>query len=144
MDNLSAFVETLQDLMLVRRIKPDDINRSTGISLSVIYTWLKKSAVPNLNSLVVLSDYFGCSVDYLCGRTEHNSVASVNPTPFPDRFRFLINKSGVSIRKLSAETRISTSGIQRFLKGTGKPLLENLVRLAVFFDCSVDYLIGRE
>jgi transcriptional regulator with XRE-family HTH domain len=144
MDNLSLFVETLQDLMLQKNVKPDDIHRSTNISLNVIYAWLRKSVVPTLNSLIVLADYFECSVDYLCGRTEHNSFSkSVVPSSFPERLRLLMTERGVPRRKLSAETKISMCGIQRFLSDTGKPLLDNLIRLAVFFDCSVDYLLGR-
>ena len=144
MDNLSVFVETLQDLMITRNVKPSDIYKATKISQNVIYAWLRKEAVPTVNTLVVLADYFGCSVDYLLGRTEHNTAKVTNPATFPDRLRLLIDKNGTPRRKLSAETKISMCGIQRFLTGTGKPLLDNLIRLAVFFDCSVDYLLGRE
>ena len=145
MDNLSLFVETLQGIMIARNIKPKDIKEVTKISLPVIYEWLKKAAVPKLNSLILLSEYFQCSIDYLCGRTYNDVfVKAANPIPFPERFRFILNKSGVPIRKLSAETKISTSGIQRFLKGTGKPLFDNLIILAAYFGCSIDYLVGRE
>jgi len=145
MNNLSVFGDSLQDLMITRNVKPDDIHKATKISLNVIYAWLRNEIMPKLNSLIILADYFDCSVDYLCGRREQDTFAkSTNPSQFCDRLRHLMNSSGISIRKLSAETKISTSGIHRFLTNTGKPLLDNLIRLTVYFDCSIDYLLGRE
>jgi len=143
MENLSNFVETLQDLMLVKNVTPANIHKDTKISLNVIYGWFRKVNIPKLNSLIVLSDYFECSIDYLCGRTEHNFFnKSLNPSTFSERFRLLIDKKKVTRRKLSAGAKISTGCIQRFLTDTGKPLLDNLIRLANFFECSLDYLLG--
>ena len=144
MNNLSAFVDSLQDLMATRNIKPIDIHKATKISLNVIYAWLRNEGMPKLNSLIVLADYFQCYVDYICGRIEQESFTiSTKLSSFSKRLRLLMSKNGVSIRKLSIEINISASNIHRFLTDTGKPLLENLIRLAEFFDCSLDYLLGR-
>jgi len=142
MDNLSAFVETLQDLMMQRNIKLVDLSKTTKITLPVFYAWFNKTAIPTIKNLIILSSYFDCSVDYLCGRTEHSIMKATNPTAFHVRFSFIMNKSGMSFRELSAKTKVSLSGLHGFVKGTRKPLLENLIRLANFFDCSLDYLLG--
>ncbi|MCL2555657.1 MAG: helix-turn-helix domain-containing protein [Firmicutes bacterium] len=142
MDNLSAFVESLQDLMTTKDIKPTDIHKATKISLNVIYAWFRHDCIPTVDSLSVLSNYFDCSVDYLCGRTEHSIIKAVNPTPFHIRFSFIMNKSGMSFRELSTKTKVSLAGLHGFIKGTRKPLLDNLIRLATFFECSLDYLLG--
>ena len=145
MEHLSAFVDSLQEIMTIRNIKPVDIHKATGISFQAIYGWLKNNIMPKLSSLEILADYFECSVNYLCGRKGKSTIIKRAVwSSFSERLRMLMNKNGISIRKLSAETKISTSGIHRFLTGTGQPLLENLTRLSVFFDCTIDYLLGRE
>ena len=144
MDNLSRFVESLQELMVQRNITPENIHQAANLSLNVIYAWQRKAAMPNLISLVTLADYFNCSVDYLCGCVEQPSfVKSDTPSSFPERFRLLLTEKGITRRRLSAQTKISMCGIQRYLTGTGRPLLDNLIKLAVFFDYSIDYLLGR-
>ncbi|MCL2555910.1 MAG: transcriptional regulator [Firmicutes bacterium] len=143
MDNLSDFVDSLQELMLEKGVKPIEIHNATKISLSVIYDWFKKKRIPNLNSLIAVSNYFECSIDYLCGRTEHNFFRkSNNLSTFSKRFRLLIEKKKVTRRKLSAEVNLSMGCIQRFLADTGKPLFYSLIRLADYFECSIDYLVG--
>ena len=145
MDNLSLLVDSLHDLMISRNIKLDDIYKATNVSPNSIYAWLRNEKIPTLKSLVLLADYFECSVEYLCGRVELDTfVRSANPSTFSERLRLLMKKNGVSQRILNADTKISTSSIHHFLTGTSKPLLDNLIKLSVYFDCSIDYLIGRE
>ena len=145
MDNLSLFVDSLQGLMAERNIKPDDIRAATKISLPVIYNWLRKSAMPTLQSLIILSGYFQCSLEYLTGRADKNYfVLPNNFKTFPERLRLLLNKNKVSIRKLAKETQIAKSAVSYFLNGSVEPLLDNLIKLANYFDCTLDYLIGRE
>lgn len=145
MDNLSLFVDTLQELMSEKNIKPADIHKSTKINLSVIYDWLKKSAVPTLKSLLILSEYFQCSVEYLLGRTEHRQCSVLaDKQTFAERLRLLLNTKKVSIRKLSNDTKTAKSAISYFLNGSVEPLLDNLIKLADYFDVTVDYLIGIE
>jgi len=145
MDNLSLFVDSLQGLMLEKNIKPDDMHKSTKISLPVIYNWLRKSAVPTLQSLIILSDYFQCSLQYLTSRSDKNYFSfPTNSETFPKRLRLFLNKNKISIRKISKETQIAKSAISYFLNGSIEPLLDNLIKLANYFDCTVDYLVGRE
>lgn len=145
MDNLAQFVDSLQGIMIEKNIKPDDLHKATKISLPVIYEWLKKSAIPTLKSLILLSDYFQCSIEFLTGRADKNSyLPTTQPHIFPDRLRLLLNKSNTSIRKLSSETKIAKSAISYFLNGSVEPLLDNLIKLATYFDCTLDYLVGRE
>lgn len=145
MDNLSLFVEALQDLMNEKNIKPVNLHNDTKINLTVIYDWLKKAATPNMKNLIILSTYFECSIEYLTGRTDNRNFAvSRNPETFPLRLRSLLKRSKISIRKISTETGISKSAISYFLNGSVEPLLDNIIKLANYFGCSIDYLVGLE
>lgn len=39
-----------------------------GLSYNTLRNWRYYSIAPSLKSLVIIADYFGVSVDYLCGR----------------------------------------------------------------------------
>ena len=44
------------------------LEKDLPVSGSVVYHWLNGKAVPTVDSLIRLSDFFGCSVDFLIGR----------------------------------------------------------------------------
>lgn len=38
---------------------------------------------------------------------------------------------------------VTVGNVQKFEYGTARPKLENVIKLADFFDVSIDYLVGR-
>ena len=46
-------------------------------------------------------------------------------------------------KKLSEATGISTGNISDWKSGRSKPTAEALILVADFFNCSIDYLLGR-
>ena len=46
-----------------------EVQKATGISSSCIYSWQKSPYFPSLDNILRLSDFFGCSVDHVIGRT---------------------------------------------------------------------------
>ncbi len=44
------------------------LQKDLDISRSLTYRWLNNKALPKIDSLIKLKNYFGCSVDYLLGR----------------------------------------------------------------------------
>ena len=55
----------------------------------------------------------------------------------------IIRKRNYSITKVSANTGINDSTLYRYLNNTLIPSLPNLISLADFLQCNLDYLIGR-
>ena len=60
---------------------------------------------------------------------------------FQDNLKDLIVESGKSLRQLEKEMGVSSSQLSRYLKGT-IPSLAVLNKIANFFDCSIDFLVG--
>ena len=56
--------------------------------------------------------------------------------------RSLLEPRGIAA-KVTAATGISSGNISDWLSGRSQPKAEALIKLADFFDCSVDYLLGR-
>lgn len=63
---------------------------------------------------------------------------------FSERLADLIFETGKIARDVAPEIGISKSTIYEYLSGTKMPTLQNLIKIADFFNCSADYLFGRE
>ena len=48
----------------------DDLAEKLGVSSSAIRQWEAGTTKPSAANLLAMSDMFGCSVDYLLGRTD--------------------------------------------------------------------------
>lgn len=60
------FVKILQE----QNITAYKLSKDTGITQGMISYWKNGERIPSAENLVMLADYFGCSVDYLLGRTD--------------------------------------------------------------------------
>lgn len=64
-------------------------------------------------------------------------------TKIPILFEVLEQKGRGAAKKLSLSTGISSGNISDWKSGKSAPTLDNLKAIADYFDCSVDYLLGR-
>ena len=143
MNILSAFSEKLHELMIENNLNTVGLQKATGCTNSNISKWLNCKKSPKIESLIILADFFDCSIDYLCGRSDNSQKAEKSNLTFQKRLFELINSSGKKVYSISKEIGMPNSQIYKFLKGQSTTLI-NLVKLAEYFNCSVDYIIGRE
>ena len=68
-------LDNLFKRMAERGLNAKRLSEATGTSTGNISDWKNGRSVPNAVSLVKLADYFGCSVDYLLGRTEKRDMS---------------------------------------------------------------------
>ena len=143
MDVLARFSERLKELMADNGLNTLSLEKATGCTNSNISKWLHCKKAPTLNSLIILSDFFECSLDYLTGRSDDMSRGTITTvSTFKDRLTALIQSSGKTVFRISKEIPIPNSQLYKFLKGQ-TPTLLTLCRIADYFDCSIDYLAGR-
>ncbi len=63
---------------------------------------------------------------------------------FGERLKMLRTENNISQNKLAKNLNISQSNISVWEAGEQYPSAENLIVLAKYFKCSVDYLLGLE
>ncbi len=145
MDILSKVSERLKDLMTEAEIKTPALAEQTKIDQSVISKFLRAERLPSAKTLVALADFFHCSTDYLLGRTDslEESAFKQRP-PFSEQLSFLLSYFHVTKYRLEKETKLTEETVNRWHKGRYEPTVESLIRLANYFDCSVDFILGRE
>ena len=145
MDILSKTSERLKDLMREADIRCVDLAKKTNLEPSVISKFLRAERMPSAKSLVTLADFFRCSTDYLLGLSDILDERTFRQRPpFNEQLNFLLRHFEVTKYRLEKGTMLSEETVNRWQKGTYEPTAESLIRLAEYFGCSVDYILGRE
>ena len=69
---------------------------------------------------------------------------SKNISEFSTRLKDLREEAGLSMIELARAIGVSDAAICKWENGQAEPKISYIVRLAEYFDCSVDYLIGGD
>lgn len=62
---------------------------------------------------------------------------------FNERLKSLRFQNGVTQKAIAEGIGVTPVSVQRFEYGTAKPKLDTVIKIADFFNVSLDYLIGR-
>lgn len=64
---MSRFAERLKEMREEKNLSQNDLSKEIKISAACINRWEKNLRVPNIDSIIILCNYFHCSADYLIG-----------------------------------------------------------------------------
>ena len=62
---------------------------------------------------------------------------------FIERLKYLRKQRNLTQEQMAENIKISLRGYRNYETGEKKPIVENLIAIADFFDVSLDYLVGR-
>lgn len=62
---------------------------------------------------------------------------------FKEIFVQYLQTKGITAYKVAKETGIPQGQMNKWKNGKGTPTAENLVKIADYLDCSIDFLLGR-
>lgn len=143
--HLIYFWECFADISAERDLDIKRISADTGIAKSRLYAFRNGKQLPSLDNALKLSEYFGCSLDYLFGFTEVCSPpAACYSAPVSERVKTAMDASSLTRYKIFRFTDISQAQLYRWYHGIQVPALSSLVVLADCMECSVDYLAGAD
>ena len=145
MKAINKFADTLNELMLLNGLSEQALSEKSGVPIACISSYVRGLQAPYIDTLIKLSDYFDCSIDYLLGRADNRKKAFSDGVDFAQRFKDLLKANDcASYSNAFGDMDISKSSFYEWKRGKSLPTLESLVKLADFFNCSVDFLLGRE
>jgi len=129
MQKISKFGERLSDFMFFAdNMTSGKLGGVLGFGRSTICQWRLGRRNPTLSNAVRLANYFGCSLDYLLGRSDDDSKFTPQPVmPFYERFISIINARRLSWYKVVKDTELSKSNIQDWRDGR-EPLFADPAR----------------
>lgn len=70
------FKEIFIKLIQKKQISGYQLSKDTGISETLISQWKSGRQLPKYDNINTLCDYFGCSADYLLGRTDNPEIST--------------------------------------------------------------------
>ena len=145
MDNLSKLSESLKELMAEHNLNQVTLAEKLCTGRTKFSDILNGKNAPNYDTFVLLVEYFNCSADFLLGIKEYPSedVQYKKVQPFNERLRAILKETGKTQYLFIKQTKISWGIFYNWLTGKSKPSADNLVKVANYFECSVDYLLGR-
>ncbi len=145
MENLSNLSESLKELMDERELNQTTLAQAMHTPRSKMSSYLTGSRMPNYKTFLDFLNFFNCSADFLLGLAEYpqEDVPYKPVPPFSERLRAMLRATGTSQYRFAKDTGISWGIFYMWLAGKAYPSMDNLVRIAAYFDCSVDVLLGR-
>lgn len=143
MRTVNVFLDNLRELMEDHEVNIPALSKAIGCNKSAVLRWFRERYLPDPETLVKLSDYFGCSADYLFGLSDSAEFIRVlDERSFYERFTELKKGLGVTDYRIAKECNLRRSTISKW-KDVELPETESLYRLAKYFNCSIEFLLGR-
>lgn len=144
MEILSNFSDSLKELITLHNLTEKSLAEKADIPVSSVSVYINGKQAPYLETLIKLADFFGCSVDFLLNRTVDKGEKQYKPCPpFSQRLNELLKESKLTFQDFQLKG-ISKSSFYVWKRGESVPTVDNLVKLAEVFECSVDFVLGRE
>ncbi|MDE6604583.1 MAG: helix-turn-helix domain-containing protein [Clostridia bacterium] len=141
----SNFVDNLNELMFDHQMTIKSFCEKLDIGKSEAYRFLRKDNLPTFSTIIKIADYFCCSMDYLLGLSPFLSEDKLNYTPpFNIAFKQILEEYNVTRYQINKHTKIANSRLDDWYYGKHSPNLDNVLKLAKYFDCTIDKLLGRE
>jgi len=145
MNILSKLSERLKDLMEEAEINTPALSAKINVEQSAVLRFIKAERLPSATSLVKLADFFNCSTDYLLGLSDTLDDRSFKQRPpFNVQLGALLKYFHITKYRLVKDTGLSEETVNNWHKGKYEPNVESLVKLANHYNCSVDFILGRE
>lgn len=143
---MNNFVEHIKNYCLENNLSLKQLAKLVKIQDSLLYKYVNGMSIPTINNLVKLSNFFGCSLNYLVGLDENPKLEklckSYKKKEFFNRYVNLLKKNNTSHYNVSKELNFAMSSFGTWKKGS-IPYLNTLIKIAQHFGVSIDYLIGR-
>lgn len=113
-----------------------------------VYAYFDDS-VPEMNSLLLMSQVLRCAPDFLLGLTPgyhseiiKNAPEEVDPGLFSERFREMLVLRRVNCHRLGEMTGTSAASVYHWRDGKSLPRANRFHAVCYTFDCSASYLMG--
>ena len=141
----SKLSEALKELMAEHGLNQSELAKAIGTCSSKLSSYITEQRAPNYQTFISLIAFFHCSADFLLGLREYpcEDIAYKPVPPFGERLRAVLQENNTTQYAFIKKSGISWGVFYNWLTGKTLPSIDNLVRIAAFFDCSVDVLLGR-
>jgi len=141
---ISNFSERLRELIFDKGLSTEQFAEAVGVAETTVYRWFKTPLQIKRSNLIKVADFFECLIEYLIGRSEDDTKIIPNKLypNFVEQIRKIMKEQNISTYKFEKTSKFKCSYFFDWQKY--EPALQTLMELSEYFDCTIDYLIGRD
>lgn len=141
---MTEFQQRLRKLMDYNQLDDIALAKNTDIEISLIYNYLRGTYLPSLENAILLANANKTTLDYLFGFSEIIDYDCPRECkPFHLRFREVLVQNQCTRYRLRVKGKFSKKSVDDWFFGRTTPNIGSLIRLAQYFNMSLDELIGR-
>ena len=137
-ESQSIFSIRLKELRISKGFTQSELCKKVGVSQNTFTNWENGSREPNFKTLRKLANVLETTIDYLLGE-EEMTVQLV----FASRLKVLRVSNGYSQTQIAQSLGTVQGVVSKYECGIREPDLKMLVKIADFYNVSLDYLLGR-
>ena len=142
---MSEFVERLKEYIKEYNLSVTSLAKNIGVTRETASHIVNEAHMPSTKAFIALVEYFNCSADYLLGRIDIPQSYSFDTVkPIGKILRKCLKDNTKKETDWQNDLNISSSLTYKWLHDKSIPTIINYIKLADYFDCSIDYLLGRE
>ena len=142
-----GFTDKINEFMLLNGYTATTLAEAISVSPSTIYNILQnRYKQPDTEIFFKLIDFFGYSADYMLGFVEFplDEVRYYPPIrTYGDKLRTLLKNKGETQKSFIENMKISSCLAYKWLSNKTLPSVEYLIKIANYFEITVDVLIER-
>ncbi len=140
---MATFGERLKELMNEGQLTSAELGKQIGYAPSGICRWYNYNKDISLDTLITLSDYFQCSLEYLAGRMETDTPYTYRKLlPFAIRLPHIMKEMGVTSYRMIKD-EVFSPAVYHYWQHGSCPRLSSLIKIANYLQCTLDHLVGR-
>lgn len=135
-------VKNLRMLRESMGLSQEKLASLTGLTSRRIFSYERESNEPDIETLALLADFFGVSIDFLVGRTSDksgsNKSSSLNLTKFGVRIRQFRESRGIERSELAKRVGVSSAYLGLIENGGKIPKLQTCLKILNALELSAD------
>ena len=128
-------------------LKQDELAKKIDVSPSAIGMYERNLREPNNEITLKLANFFEVSTDFLLGKSDIRNVEEMQKISsnmfFGNRIKQLRNELGLTQEDFAKKIGYTRTAISAWEIGRNEPSNADTVKIANFFGCSIDYLLGK-
>ncbi len=140
-----TFIERLKELRKQSGLTQKQVAEHLDITQSAYAQWETGKLNPKKETIQKFADLFNVSYDYLWHGTSEpqttNAIIETNSGTFPERLRQLRTEADLTQKQLADIVGTTQQNIAFWETGRQRPKQPSLIKLANYFNVSIDYLL---
>lgn len=142
-----GFADRVNEQMVLGGYTVQMLAEAMDVSPSTIYNLRRcRYKQPDTPTFFSLIEVFNCSADYMLGLVDFPFEPTVYYPPlraYGTRLKALLKEQGKTQQRFIEDMKISSNLAHKWFSDKTLPGIDYLIRIAEYFDISVDALIGR-